>query len=49
MVSLQGKEGFVITKTKQALILAHHPDTVQTQPCANVVQALGSYLIDLKY
>jgi profilin len=46
---LQGKEGFVVTKTTQALILAHHPDNVQTQACASVVQSLGDYLIGLKY
>jgi len=45
----KGKEGIVIVRTKQALILAHHPDTVATQQCSITVEALGDYLIGLGY
>jgi profilin len=48
-IAMQGKEGFVATMTTQALILAHHPDTVATQTAAGTVQALGDYLRSLGY
>jgi len=49
LTSKQGKEGFVVAKTKQALLLAHHPDSIQTTACANVVQGLADYLVGVGY
>jgi profilin len=40
----QGKEGIVVFKTTQALIIAHHPDSVQTPNAYNSVVELGEYL-----
>ncbi|KAF1837053.1 Profilin/allergen [Decorospora gaudefroyi] len=40
----KGKEGVVVYKTTQALIIAHHPDTVQTPNAYNTVVELGEYL-----
>jgi len=49
LLGKKGKEGFVVTKTKQALILAHHDESVQTQTAASTVQALGDYLVAQGY
>jgi len=46
-VSLYGKKGrtgVVIVKTKQAVLIAHYPDTVQPGSAANTVEKLGEYL-----
>ncbi|KNG49691.1 profilin-like protein [Stemphylium lycopersici] len=40
----KGKEGLVAFKTAQAVIIAHHPDTVQTPNAFNSVVELGEYL-----
>jgi profilin len=40
----QGKEGVVAFKTTQAVIIAHHPDTIQTTNAFNSVAELGDYL-----
>ena len=45
----QGKEGLVIRKTQQALLIAHHPNTVTTQSCVSTVETLGDYLISVGY
>ncbi|KAF2425343.1 Profilin/allergen [Tothia fuscella] len=45
----QGKTGMIIVKTVQALLLAHHPDTVVTGNCANTVEKLGEYLRGVGY
>jgi len=45
----QGKKGMIIVKTTQALLLAHHPDTVTTNNCVNTVEALGEYLVGVGY
>ena len=45
----QGKEGLVVAKTKQAVLIAHHPETVQTNACVNTVEALADYLIGVGY
>jgi profilin len=45
----QGKQGLVVVKTKQAVLLAHHPDTVQTNACVNTVEQLADYLIGVGY
>ena len=46
---LKNKEGLVVVKTKQAVLLAHHPDGVQTNNCVNTVEALADYLIGVGY
>jgi profilin len=45
----QGKEGVVAYKTTQALLIAHHPDTVQTPNAFNSVVELGEYLKKVGY
>ncbi len=45
----QGKEGLVVAKTKQAVLIAHHPETVQTNGCVNTVETLADYLIGVGY
>jgi len=45
----QGKNGMIIVKTVQALLLAHHPDTVVTSNCANTVEKLAEYLRSVGY
>ncbi|KAL1800575.1 hypothetical protein ACET3X_000917 [Alternaria dauci] len=40
----KGKEGIVAYKTGQAVIIAHHPDTIQTPNAFNSVVELGEYL-----
>ena len=46
---MQGKEGVMIVKTKQALLIAHYPETVQPGEAATTVEKLGDYLIGLGY
>jgi len=45
----KGKQGMIIVKTTQALLLAHHPDTVPTQSCVATVESLADYLISVGY
>ena len=45
----QGKEGIVIVKTTQAILVAHYPETVQPGQAANTVEQLGDYLIGVGY
>ena len=45
----QGKEGIVIVKTKQALLIAHYPETVQPGSATNTVEMMGEYLSKLGY
>jgi Profilin len=45
----QGKEGAVIVKTKQALLITHYPETVQPGQAATTVEKLGDYLITQSY
>jgi len=40
----QGKTGIVAFKTDKALLIAHHPDSVQTPNAYNSVVELGEYL-----
>ncbi|KAK6347686.1 profilin, required for normal timing of actin polymerization in response to thermal stress [Orbilia javanica] len=44
-----GKMGVVIIKTKQALIIAHHPDTVERYDATKVTVALATYLTSVGY
>ena len=46
---MQGKEGIVIRKTKQALLIAHYPESVQPGSAANTVEKLGDYLVGSGY
>ena len=45
----QGREGVVIVKTTQAILVAHYPETVQPGAAANTVEQLGDYLIKVGY
>lgn len=45
----QGKEGVVIVKTVQALLVAHYPESVQPGQAVTVVEKLGDYLIGVGY
>lgn len=49
MASLKGKEGIVIVKTQQAMLVAHYPEHVQPGSAANVVEQLADYLISVGY
>ncbi|KAF1813035.1 profilin [Eremomyces bilateralis CBS 781.70] len=40
----KGREGLVIAKTNQALLIAHHPDTVQLPNATATVENLADYL-----
>ncbi|KAG9772073.1 hypothetical protein KCU88_g6221, partial [Aureobasidium melanogenum] len=44
-----GREGVVIVKTKQALLITHYPETVQPGTAANTVEKLGAYLVSVGY
>ena len=46
---IQGKEGVVIVKTHQAILVAHYPETVQPGQATNTVEQLGDYLIGVGY
>ena len=46
---LQGKEGIVIVKTTQAILVTHYGENVQPGVAANVVEQLGDYLISVGY
>jgi len=46
---LQGREGVVIVKTNQAMLVAHYPETIQPGPAANTVEQLADYLIGVGY
>ena len=45
----QGKEGIIIVKTQQAILVAHYPETVQPGQATNTVEQLGDYLIGVGY
>ncbi|KAL8812296.1 MAG: hypothetical protein Q9223_001164 [Gallowayella weberi] len=45
----KGKEGVVVVKTQQAILVAHYPDTVQPGAAATTVEHLGDYLISVGY
>jgi Profilin len=48
-VTLQGKEGVIIVKTKQTLLITHYPETVQPGQAVTTVEKLGDYLIGTGY
>jgi len=45
----QGKNGMIVVKTGQALLLAHHPHSVPTAMCVNTVEGLADYLVSVGY
>ncbi len=45
----QGKEGLVIVKTTQAILVTHYPGTVQPGAATNTVEQLADYLISVGY
>ncbi|KAL8672123.1 MAG: hypothetical protein Q9168_003397 [Polycauliona sp. 1 TL-2023] len=45
----KGKEGVVVVKTKQAILVAHYPEVVQPGSAATTVEQLGDYLIKVGY
>lgn len=45
----QGKTGIICCKTKQAILIAHYPETVQPGQAANTVEKLADYLISVNY
>ncbi|QDS75778.1 hypothetical protein FKW77_008813 [Venturia effusa] len=45
----QGKNGMIVAKTTQALLLAHHNENVTTQNCVGTVEALQDYLVGVGY
>lgn len=45
----KGREGVVIVKTTQAILIAHYPETIQPGSAANTVEQLGDYLIGVGY
>jgi profilin len=45
----KGKEGIVIIKTTQALLIGHHPDNVQTTVAYSSVAELAEYLVKVGY
>ncbi|GIZ37840.1 hypothetical protein CKM354_000127200 [Cercospora kikuchii] len=45
----KGREGVVIVKTTQAILVTHYPETVQPGSAANTVEQLGDYLIKVGY
>lgn len=46
---VQGREGVVIVKTTQAILVTHYPESVQPGAAANTVEQLGDYLIKVGY
>lgn len=47
--TLQGREGVVIVKTTQAILVTHYPETIQPGAAANTVEQLGDYLVKVGY
>ncbi len=45
----KGKEGIVIVKTIQAILVTHYPETVQPGVAANIVEQLADYLTSVGY
>ncbi|CAK1359844.1 hypothetical protein CBER1_08906 [Cercospora berteroae] len=45
----KGREGVVLVKTTQAILVTHYPETVQPGSAANTVEQLGDYLIKVGY
>ena len=46
---IQGKEGIIILKTLQAILVAHYPEGILPGTATNTVEQLGDYLIGVGY
>lgn len=49
LTNIQGKEGIVICKTTQAILVAHYGENVQAGNAAITVEQLADYLVNLNY
>ncbi|KAI9836115.1 MAG: hypothetical protein M1819_001731 [Sarea resinae] len=49
IIGKKGKEGVVIVKTTQTIIITHYPETVQPGAATNTVEQLGEYLVSVGY
>jgi len=49
VIPIQGREGVVIVKTTQAILVTHYPESVQPGAAANTVEQLADYLIGVGY
>ncbi|KAJ5788528.1 hypothetical protein N7457_003518 [Penicillium paradoxum] len=45
----KGREGYCAVKTKTAIVLAHYPDTVDSDDAATIVEKLAAYLVSIEY
>ncbi|KAI9721018.1 MAG: hypothetical protein M1812_002497 [Candelaria pacifica] len=45
----KGREGIVIVKTQQAILVTHYPESVQPGSATNTVEQLADYLIGVGY
>jgi len=45
----KGKEGIIIVKTAQAILICHYPETVQPGSATTTVEQLADYLIGVGY
>ncbi|MCJ1334973.1 profilin, required for normal timing of actin polymerization in response to thermal stress, partial [Bachmanniomyces sp. S44760] len=45
----KGKEGIIIVKTTQAILVTHYPETIQPGSATNTVEQLGDYLVSVGY
>ncbi|KAJ5510456.1 hypothetical protein N7453_002559 [Penicillium expansum] len=44
-----GKQGVIIAKTNEAIVIAHYPETVQPDEATNVTESLVDHLINIGY
>lgn len=49
LIIAQGKEGIIIVKTHQAILIAHYPETIQPGQATLTVENLGDYLMGVGY
>jgi len=45
----KGREGMIIVKTTQAILICHYPETIQPGAATNSVEQLADYLIGVGY
>ncbi|KAL1589224.1 hypothetical protein WHR41_02257 [Cladosporium halotolerans] len=45
----KGREGVVIVKTTNAILVTHYPESVQPGAAANTVEQLADYLVNVGY
>lgn len=46
---MQGREGVVIVKTAQAILVTHYPEDIQPGAAANTVEQLADYLLKVGF